>query len=92
MKIEEGTISAFNAKTHLSQLLSALEKDGQEFIITKRGKPIARLSPFDTTSSGELSPDDIVSGFKKLRARQKPLGSELTLKDLYRAGREECLF
>ncbi len=92
MKFEEGIVSAFNAKTHLSQLLASLEKDGQEFIITKRGKPVARLSSFDATLTNRLLPDDIIAGFKKLRARQKPLGPDLTLKDLYRAGRDECLF
>ena len=90
MKNEDGMISAFNAKTHLSQLLASLEKGGQEFIITKRGKPIARLSPFEAVEQKKSS--DIIEESRKLRARQKPLGADLSFKDLYRAGRDECSF
>lgn len=38
------TIGAFEAKTHLSQLLERVEK-GEEIVITRRGRPVARLVP-----------------------------------------------
>lgn len=37
-------VSVTEAKTHLSRLLERVRK-GQEFVITKRGKPCARLCP-----------------------------------------------
>jgi prevent-host-death family protein len=37
-------IGAFEAKTHLSQLLDDVES-GSEIEITRRGKPVARLVP-----------------------------------------------
>ena len=37
-------IGAFEAKTHLSALLEAVEA-GEEVLITRRGKPVARLVP-----------------------------------------------
>lgn len=37
-------VSAFEAKTHFSQLL-ARARDGEEITITHRGKPVARLVP-----------------------------------------------
>ena len=37
-------ISSFNAKTHLSNLLNQVEQ-GEEFIITRRNHPVARLIP-----------------------------------------------
>lgn len=42
MKAE--SIGAFDAKTHLSQLLERVSK-GESFEITRRGRPIARLVP-----------------------------------------------
>jgi prevent-host-death family protein len=36
------TVGAFEAKTHLSELLERVEH-GEEFTITKHGKPVARL-------------------------------------------------
>jgi prevent-host-death family protein len=37
-------IGAFEAKTHLSALLEAVEA-GEEIVITRRGRPVARLVP-----------------------------------------------
>jgi len=39
---KEKTVSAFDAKTHLSQLLHEVEA-GNSILITRRGKPVARL-------------------------------------------------
>jgi prevent-host-death family protein len=36
------TVGAFEAKNHLSELLDLVET-GQEVVITRRGKPVARL-------------------------------------------------
>jgi prevent-host-death family protein len=38
------TVGSFEAKTHLSQLLERAAR-GEEFTITKHGKPMARLVP-----------------------------------------------
>jgi prevent-host-death family protein len=38
------SVGSFEAKTHLSQLLERVAR-GEEFTITKHGKPIAKLVP-----------------------------------------------
>lgn len=38
------TVGTFEAKTHLSSLLVRVAR-GEEVLITKRGKPVARLVP-----------------------------------------------
>jgi prevent-host-death family protein len=45
---EESTreVGAFEAKTHLSELLAAVEA-GARVTITRRGKPVARLVPIE---------------------------------------------
>ncbi len=40
------TITTHEAKTHLSRYLAAIER-GEEFIIARGNKPIARLSPLE---------------------------------------------
>jgi antitoxin (DNA-binding transcriptional repressor) of toxin-antitoxin stability system len=40
------TITTHEAKTHLSRYLAAIER-GEEFIIARGSKPIARLSPLE---------------------------------------------
>jgi prevent-host-death family protein len=39
-------IGAFEAKTHFSQIIEKVE-NGADFIITKRGKPVAKIIPFE---------------------------------------------
>ncbi len=47
-------VGAFEAKTHLSELLAAVEA-GETVTITRRGKPVARLVPVHGESSGRLA-------------------------------------
>ena len=42
------TIGAFEAKTHLPQLLERVARD-ESLTITKHGKPVARLAPVDSS-------------------------------------------
>jgi prevent-host-death family protein len=39
------TVAIFEAKSRLSEILAAVEK-GEEFTVTKRGEPIARIVPY----------------------------------------------
>jgi len=39
-------IGVFEAKTHFSKLLEKIEQ-GNDFIVTKRGKTVARIIPFE---------------------------------------------
>ncbi len=39
-------VGTLEAKTHLSELLDQVER-GSRFVITKRGKPVAQLSPVE---------------------------------------------
>jgi prevent-host-death family protein len=43
-------VGAFAAKTHLSELLAAVEK-GETITITRRGRPVARLAPIDDVAA-----------------------------------------
>lgn len=40
------TVNVYDAKTHFSQLLARV-MNGEEIIIAKSGKPVARLSPIN---------------------------------------------
>ena len=42
--IDNKHIGAYEAKTHLSDLLDRVER-GEELVITRHGKPVARLIP-----------------------------------------------
>ena len=63
------TVSAFNAKTHLSKLIQDVE-NGHTITITKRGKPVAKIIPYidkDTI----ISRKEIIRKFEAIRLRIK---------------------
>jgi prevent-host-death family protein len=39
------TVGLFEAKSHFSALIAAVE-DGESVVVTKKGKPVARIVPF----------------------------------------------
>ena len=42
------TITAREANQRFSELLSKVETEGQSFVVTKHGRPIARIIPVET--------------------------------------------
>ena len=43
------TVGLFEAKTHLSELIARAER-GEEVIITRHNKPVARIVPIEATA------------------------------------------
>lgn len=76
------TVGAFEAKTHLSQLLDRVER-GEEIVITRHGTPVARLVPPAAKSTGAA----IELLVEKIRNERqgKSLGG-LTIKELTHGG------
>lgn len=58
------TVGSFHAKTHLSELLNAASR-GETILITKNGRPQAKLVPAEDVS---IRHQDIVAGFVQLRS------------------------
>lgn len=77
------TVGAFDAKTHLSALLDKVES-GEEVVITRHGKAIARLIPEAVAGQSRLG--DTVRQLKALREEQGLDG--LSWKDLRDEGRK----
>ena len=46
-KIMQQQISLREINQHLSQYIHTVEENGAEYIITRRGKPVARIVPLD---------------------------------------------
>jgi prevent-host-death family protein len=63
------TIGAFEAKTHLSDLLDRVSK-GETFTITRHGLAAALLIPVETTGD-KLTHKEIIQGMRALRKKIK---------------------
>lgn len=79
------TIGAFEAKTHLSALLDRVANGG-EVLITKHGRPVARLCP---VAPGIGAPDvaATLAQAREFRARLKQRLDHGELRELIDAGR-----
>jgi prevent-host-death family protein len=75
------TVGAFEAKTHLAALLDRVER-GEEVVITRRGKPVARL----VAAEVKPAPKDAIAEMRRLRAQIGPIGAGW--KDLRDEGRK----
>ena len=72
-------IGAFDAKTHLSQLLDRASH-GESFAITKHGRVIAFLTP--ASNKPIIAIHDIIAGIMKLRKKIARRGVKMTLKEV----------
>lgn len=75
-------VNAFEAKTHLSELLRETEQ-GRSFVIRRRGKPVAQLIP---PARDDTNPDfaRLLSQFKEIRGQ---IRETLRVRELMEEGR-----
>jgi len=78
----KNTVSAFDAKTHLSRLLQEVQ-DGSSITITKRGKPVARLVAV-IDGRRKTTNEEILKQFDEIR---KKSGAKVNIRKYIEAGR-----
>jgi prevent-host-death family protein len=76
------TVGAFEAKTHFSALIERAAQ-GEEIVITRHGRPVARLLPAVVTEEGQF--DRAIAALKSFR-QGASLG-DLSWQELRDAGR-----
>lgn len=90
----ETHMGLFEVKTHLSSLIDDVEH-GKEIVITRRGKPVAKLTPIDAIAHKSRDLKEVFDAMRKIRAgvrkRQKRLGlpplTRKEIKDMIEKGR-----
>ncbi len=80
------TVGAAEAKARFAELLDEAAH-GASITITKHGVPVAVLAPAAEPSPRRMTFDEIARGFEELRKHTKPLGPDLTVRDLIEEGR-----
>jgi prevent-host-death family protein len=76
------TVGAYEAKTHLPELLRRVEK-GERITITKHGHPVAELIPASDERRRRVS--EAIAGLKEFSKGRKLDG--ITIKELIEEGR-----
>ena len=85
-------VGVLEAKTHFSALLDAVEREGEEVVITRHGRPVARLSSSndDRPRKRRLSGAELVKRsieFQDRLSAAHPELDELTWEDLKKMAR-----
>ena len=81
----EASVGSYEAKTHLPQLLDRVEH-GETIVITRHGKPVARLVP----ATAERARPDVrqaVAEMLAYRDKHGPTLEGLSVRDLIEEGR-----
>jgi prevent-host-death family protein len=77
------SVGSYAAKTHLPELLARAES-GEQILITRRGVPVALLSPPPRHPGQDVR--SVIASMRALR-RGNRLGSGLSVRDLIEDGR-----
>lgn len=81
--LQSNVVGAYEAKTHLSELLEKVEA-GEEITITKHGAPVAKLVPVKK----EASPEERAAAIGRIQKLASGLSlGGLRVKDLIGQGR-----
>ena len=76
------TVGAYEAKTHLAQLLERVAK-GEKITITKHGVPVATLQPADPAKKTPFR--EVIDQLKRFRSGRRLEG--LSIRDMMEEGR-----
>ena len=71
------TMQSNEAKTHFAGVLREVE-EGQEILITKHKKVIAKITPYSEESTDPKAAVEAVKALKKLNLTQKEIGEYRT--------------
>jgi prevent-host-death family protein len=77
------SVGAFEAKTHLSELLDRVSQ-GETITITRHGVPAAMLVPVEETGS-KPTHQEVVEGMRALRKRIEP--DSMSVREMVHEGR-----
>ena len=77
-------IGAFEAKTHFSRILEETQQ-GADFIITKRGRPVAKIIPFHTES--EMTFQEAVEKLVEMRKLYRGKPGSFNIREAIEDGR-----
>ena len=77
-------LGTFEAKTHFSKIIEKVE-NGSDFIITRRGKPIAKIIPFK--QEPEITRSEAIAKLMEMRKFYRGESGSFNIRDVIKEGR-----
>jgi len=82
--MEYQQIGAYEAKTHFSQVLDSVAK-GTDYIITKRGKPVAKISPIEPEK--QMTRKEAIETLIEMRKHYRGVPGDFNIREAIEEGR-----
>ena len=82
--MKQQQIGTFEAKTHFSRIIGEVA-EGADYIITRRGKPVAKIIPFE--KEPEMTYLEALENFKELRKRYRGKPGDFNIREAIEEGR-----
>jgi len=77
-------IGTFEAKTHFSQIIEKVA-NGADFIITKRGKPVAKIIPYEQEK--QMTRKEAIEALMETRKRYRGVPGDFNVREAIEEGR-----
>jgi len=77
-------IGAFDAKTHFSQIILKVE-NGSDFIVTKRGKPVAKIIPYEQEK--KMTRKEAIEALIEMRKHYRGVPGDFNVREAIEEGR-----
>jgi len=78
-------IGSYEAKTHFSQIIEKVE-NGADFIITRRGKPVAKIIPFEQEK--KMTYKEAINGLIEMRKFYRGKPGDFNIREAIEEGRK----
>jgi len=86
--MEPDRIGIFEAKTHFSEVVDRVVREGRAITVTRRGDPVVDITPTKMRNGKRMNRADALKGLDELRA-EVPKMSHAEIADLINDGRGE---
>ena len=82
-------LGIFDVKTHFSEVVDRVLREGRPITVTRRGKPVVDIVPTGSTARGRMTPEEILAAREELSKEVEPMDFA-EIKAITDEGRDRC--
>jgi len=83
-------LGIFDVKTHFSEVVDRVLREGRPITVTRRGKPVVDIVPTAATTSPRMTPAEALAALDELSKDVAPMSFD-EIKAMTDEGRDRCL-
>ena len=88
--IHGSEIGIFDVKTHFSEVVDRVLRDGRPITVTRRGEPVVDIVPSSAKPHGRMTREEALAALAELRREVPRIGFD-EIRSMTDEGRDRCL-